>query len=124
MKLRKQADTLMTFRYGSNELDSSCCFWKGLSGQSSSSIPIGSRKLFVHLACVPLATAGKKTCHGSGLTHHAPVEELETSPEGEDERSAERQQHPADCERWQWLPVKRRHHRVPHAFGGVGERVE
>src|SRR5947209_10627974 len=24
---------------------------------------------------VPLATAGKKTCHASGLTHHAPVEE-------------------------------------------------
>ncbi|MFL5657612.1 MAG: hypothetical protein ACJ8CB_25950, partial [Ktedonobacteraceae bacterium] len=33
---------------------------------------------------VPLATAGKKTYHASGLTHHAPVEELETSPEAED----------------------------------------
>ena len=73
---------------------------------------------------VLLATAGKKTRHAGDLTHHAPVEELETSPEAEDERGAERQQHPADRECWQWLPVKRRDHRVTHAFGGVGERVE
>ena len=35
------------------------CFWKGLSGQSSSSIPIGSRRLFVH----PLRGG---TCSGAG----------------------------------------------------------
>ena len=73
---------------------------------------------------VLLATAGKKTCHTSGLTHYASVEELETSPEAEDERGAEGKQHPADRERWQWVPVERRDHRVTHAFGGVGERIE
>src|SRR5258707_12602209 len=73
---------------------------------------------------VPLATAGKKTCHASGLTPPAPVEELEAAPEGENERGAERQPHPADCERLQCPPMNRRDHGITHPLGGVGERVE
>ena len=58
------------------------------------------------------------------LTNHAPLEELETAPQGEDERGAERQQHPAERERLQRLPVNWRDHGVTHTLGGVGERVK
>jgi hypothetical protein len=33
--------------------------------------------------------------NGTLLTHYAPLEEFETSPQADDERGAERQQHPA-----------------------------
>ena len=60
----------------------------------------------------------------SGLTHHAPVEELDASPETKDERDAERQQYPTHGECLKCLPVNWRNHGVTHALGGVGERVE
>ena len=61
---------------------------------------------------------------GASLTDHAPMEQLDASPEAEDERGAERQHDPTNRQRLRRLPRYGRNHGVPHALGGVGERVE
>src|SRR5712692_347204 len=63
-----------------------------------------------------------RTRSQSSLTHHAPMEQLDASPEAEDERGAERQHDPANRKRLRRWPRYGRNHGVPHALGGVGER--